>query len=114
MTKQVNQEEVKEEAKTDEKAGPFCTIPDPINSQIHDDPNLYVVRKKPKRAPPGTKAEKATEVQQRVGQENLTSNDPAKKRQAMGQNTRPQNRPPPQMLKLAAMIWKKSANRKEG
>ena len=33
----------------------------------HEDPNLYIVRKKPKRAIPGTKTEKATEIQQRVG-----------------------------------------------
>ena len=50
-------EEAKEplgEAKTG-----FNNIPDPI----HDDPNLYVVRKRPKRALPGTKPEKAKEVQ---------------------------------------------------
>ena len=72
----------------------------------HDDPNLYVVRKKPKRAIPGSKTEKATEVQQRVGQENLTTPNPGP--QAANQ------RPPPALLKMAAMIWKKSANRPEG
>jgi len=69
----------------------------------HDDPNLYVVRKKPKRAIPGTKPEKATEIQQRVGQENLTTVAPPV-----------QQRPPPALLKMAAMIWRKSANRPQG
>ena len=47
-----------------------------IEEPKHDDPNLYVVRKKPKRAIPGSKPEKATEIQQRVGQENLTTVTP--------------------------------------
>ena len=38
-----------------------------IAEPTHADPNLYVVRKKPKRALPGAKPEKATEIQQRVG-----------------------------------------------
>ena len=74
-----------------------------IEEPKHDDPNLYVVRKKPKRAIPGQKPEKATEIQQRVGQENLTTQAPQQ-----------QQRPPPALLKMAAMIWRKSADRPQG
>ena len=39
----------------------------------HEDPALYVTRKKAKRAIPGAQPEKATEVVKRVGQENIAN-----------------------------------------
>ena len=62
------QQDASESDNSKKEVKPFEENKNPnIEEPKHDDPNLYVVRKKPKRAIPGAKPEKATEIQQRVG-----------------------------------------------
>ena len=73
-TKKSKQSEGEEEKKIEdyiEKAALSQSPPKENPDTNHEDPALYVTRKKAKRAIPGAQPEKATEVVKRVGQENV-------------------------------------------